>query len=277
MTAIVDFVQATSLELTPSELRLPPLIWSAISAINRIHRLWRWYRKANTYANPDHLVHLFAGHTMTYVLGDNVMIKIAAQCLLVATRLLECAQQQTIVYQDGKKLIAEIYGRYPNIVEIKWTKQTKHLSPSTMYRLEYAQAHVRQRIRRIVLAVITFFQSISKLTMTLMDTIDAFYLSQSDRDGINESFVNLAKWIDTAVDHKEALLQGLSQNQKLIEKILSHSPLKYDQLYRAVANTLEKTERLHRHVKKASSFANGLLVETGKRAINTGMIVTGLA
>lgn len=283
MTPIADFVQTTSQELTPSNLRLPPLLWSTISAINKAHRLWRWYRKANVYSNPNNFAHLIAGHTMNFFLGDSLMLKIAAQCLLIATRLLDCAQQQVVVHQEGKKLLDEIRGRYPTFVDVPWPKhrEGRWLSPSTVYYWKYAMANVRERVQRIALSAMAFCRSAFTLTMCLMDTIDAFYLSPTNPhdgygEGINEGFVNLMKWIDTAVDNKESLLQGLSQNQALIEKILSGSPLSYSHLYAAVEKALEKTETIHRHVKKVSSMANGALIDMGKKAINTGMVVAGL-
>lgn len=279
MTAISEFVRTTAYEITSTQFRLPGFMWSALSSFNQVHAAWRWYRKGILYSNPDNFSQLLTGHVVNFVCGESTLLKIAAQSLLVATRLLECARQQASIYNEGKRLIAAIKGHYPYPLDIAWSNASCPfvLSPSSLYTWKVICLSAWHRVTRVAIIASKIFFKMFILSMCIMDTIDAFYISPTTKnEAINECCLNIIQWLDTLVDSKEVLLQGLTENREVIEKILKGSPVTYIQLQSSVASALNVTETLQQQVKKVTTFGNGLLINVGKQSLHGALVVTGI-
>lgn len=269
MTPIITCVQTLTYDFTPSPLRLSPVFWNAFAVLNKIHSVWRWYRRAELYANPNNLAQLLAGHAVNFIVGDLLLVRIAAQCLLISTRVLECVRQQTVLHQSGQLWIAAVKGYYPKPVPHSWKSHSQW---------KRAAESLWNRIERIAYCTFIMMRHAFELSMRVMDAIDAFCLSPYTRnEGINEGFVNAMKWLNAIVENKEELLEGLADNREVIERILQNSPLTYPQLYNGVSQTLEKTEIAYEKAQKVSKFSNGILIDLGKRMIGGAMVVIGLA
>lgn len=280
MTPLLVFAQKSTYELTTPGNRLPPFLWTAFTTINKIHGIWRWYRRVELYRNPDNLAQLLAGHLVNLAIGDMLLLRVAAQCLLISTRILECAQQQTILHRAGQDWFAAVQGHYPKPYKSLWHKnhQTTWISPSSAATLKAMSASFWNRLKRIAACTAVVFMHLFKLSMNIMDAMDAFCLSPHTRnEGINEGFVNAMKWLDNLVENKEELLNGLSANKTLVEKILQNSPITYTQLHGCVTKTVENTEIVYQNAKKISNFANGVIVDMGKRALLGSMVMIGLS
>jgi hypothetical protein len=279
MTPLFNFAQTSTYDLTPSHLRLPPFIWTTFTTLNYIHGIWRWYRRIDLYRNPDNLAQLLAGHAVNIAFGDALLLRVAAQCLLVATRLLDAARQQAAVCRSGRRLIAAIKGDYPKPLLIEWDRKCHSwLSPSTVYWWQSSTFCLRERVQRIAACIFELLIKTFKLSMKIMDVIDAFCWSPSTKnEGVTESFINITKWLEAVIDQKEELLTGLTNNQAVIEKILKNSPITYSQLNSVLLNALEKTEAVFKGVKKLSTLGNGACINFGKQAVGGGMVVIGLA
>lgn len=278
MTPLLTLAQTTTYEMTPPASRLPPFVWSAFATINKVHGLWRWYRRAEVYSNPNNFAQLLAGHALNMVLGDTLMLRIAAQCLLISTRMLECIQQQAIVFEAGRNWIAAIKGHYPTYHKVSWEKNLPILSPGTEQSIGLMFRSAMTRIERIARCTMTLVVETFTLSMRIMDAVDAFCLSPHTRnEGINEGFVNAIKWLDALTENKEELLYGLEENKPIIEKIIKGSPLTYEALRSGVERTLEKTGTMQKGARQVADFGNGVLVDMAKRIASGSMVVTGLA
>ncbi len=166
-----------------------------------------------------------------------LLLRIAAQCLLISTRVLECAQQQTVLYRSGQRWLTAVQDHYPQPNRCSWKSEHKNRwsSPSSAAWLRTTSQSFWNRIKRIAACAAIVFIHFFKLSMCIMDAIDAFCLSPYTRnEGINEGFVNAMKWLDNLVENKEELLQGLNSNKVLIERILRGSPINYTQLHSCV-------------------------------------------
>lgn len=273
----VGFIQTATYDLTPEQLRLSPFFWTAFTALNKIHGVWRWYRRVDVYRNPDNLVQLLAGHAVNYVFGDSVIVRIAAQCLLVATRLLECVQQQAELYQSCCRWMEAVKGQYPKIVKVKWLRECSYGSPSTIHWWRLTAHSLVERVKRIIFCTLSVFKHAFKLSMCIMDVMEAFYWSPSvKQDAVGESFVNITKWLTVAVEQKEELLQGIADNKAIIQKLLERSPLTYQMLYQGIERTLDNAETVFHGVKTISDLGGKTALRIGKRMISGGMVVMGL-
>lgn len=280
MTALFSSIHKASYELTPAHLRLSPAVWTAIASLNKIHGAWRWYRRFEVYRNPDNLAQLIAGHATQLVLGDTLIVRIAAQCLLVATRLLDCAQQQAALYRSGQRLIATIKGHYQPSYRLSWEHSQGYciLSPSSVYWWKTMALTLWERTTRIVLCSLNLFKHVFKLSMRMMDVVDAFCWSPAvQEDSINEGFVNVSKWLKAVVEKKEDLLAGVTENREIIERFMEYSPFTYDQLHSGLVKALDKTEVAYQGVKTLSDLGGDAAISLGKRALSGGMVVVGMA
>jgi hypothetical protein len=276
----LTFAQTATYDLTPSSSRLPPFFWTAFIAINQIHGIWRWYRRIELYRHPDNFTQLLAGHITHLVLSDLLILRIAAQCLLITTRILECAEQQTRLYQCGQQWMSVFKGHYPLPLRTSWNQphDTVWLSPSSSHWLKHSSCTLWENAKRITSCTAMIFIHLFTLSMRIMDAIDAFSLSPHTRyEGINEGFVNAMKCLNRLSENKEELLDGMTNNRLLIERLLNGSSITYHQLHSTATKALEKTEQVYRQAKKVSDFGNGILVSFGKRIVNGGMVVIGLA
>ena len=280
MGPILSFAQTSAYELTPPGTRLPPFLWSAFATVNKIHGIWRWYRRVEVYRNPNNFSQLLAGHLVNLVVGDRLLIRIAAQCLLICTRVLECAQEQVVLYQAGSQWMEAVKGRYPMPCKRSWKIRQSHAlcSPSSAAWIQLKSQALWNRVKRITFCTAKVFLHLFQLSMRLMDAIDTFSLSPHTRnEGINEGFVNAMKWMDNLVENKEELLQGIRTNRILIERILRGSPFTYEQLNHCVSKTMEKTEAIYDKVKKISDYGNGIFIDLGKRMLRGGMLMIGVS
>lgn len=280
MTPLISFAQTATYDLSPPASRLPPFVWTAFTAINKLHGVWRWYRRAELYSNPDNFAQLLAGHAVNIIVGDTLILRIAAQCLLIATRILECVQQQAALINAGQSWLSAVKGHYAPKAKISWKELSPHpfLSPSTDYWLRSTGQSISYKVGRIARSTIILFVEAFTLSMKIMDAVDAFCLSpQTRNEGLNEGFINTIKWLDALTENKEELLNGLEDNRAIIEKIVSGSPLTYETIHSGVEKTLDRTEKIQKRAKQAASFSNGLLVEMGKKIASGGMVLAGLA
>lgn len=279
MTPLLAFAQTSAYELTPPIHRLPPFLWTAFTALNKVHGVWRWYRRIDLYTKPDTLSQLLAGHMINFAIGDRLLLRVAAQCLLISTRVLECAQQQKKLSESIQRWVWAAKGYYPKPIRQKWNKQTHHLwqSPSSTDWFKKKWQGLLNRIERIMECTAMVFFHCFKLSMRLMDAIDVFSLSpHTSNEGVNELFVNAMKWMDNIVENNEELLKGLEVNRPLIEKILHNSPITYVQLHTTVTKTLEKTETVYHKAKAISRIGDGALINLGSRMIHGGRIILGV-
>ncbi|MBA3816135.1 MAG: hypothetical protein H0X29_06380 [Parachlamydiaceae bacterium] len=279
MTAITEFVRNTAYEITTPQCRLPGCVWSALTSLNQVHSVWRWYRRAALYRNPDNFSQLLTGHAINFVFGESTILKIAAQSLLIATRLLECARRQASLYHEGARLIQAIKGHYPSPIDVPWIEHSSFFlfSPSSVHGWKVFSLSLWDRTSRSIYIITRIFLKTFTLSMCIMDTIDAFYISPTTKnEAITESCLNIILWLDTLVDKKEALLQGISENKEIIEIILKGSPFTYSQLEASISSALTTTEAIQQQAKKITSIGNGCLVEIGKRSLQGALIVAGI-
>lgn len=269
MIPLATLVQTTAYDLTPASSRMSSFLWTGFVALNKVHAAWRWYRRTEVYTNPNNLAHLLAGHAVNFFVGDVVILRVAAQCLLITTRLLDCVQQQAVVCQAGRSWQAAVMGHYAKSYYPSWE------SP---YPMKSYLHTVWDRIQHIAICTFQVLIQTFRLSMSIMDSIDAFCLNPTTRnEAINEGFVNAMKWMDTAVKNKDELMRGIVSNRETIERFLQGSPLTYTQLHDGLEKTLEKTEVVYNQAKKISTFSNGALIKNGKRVADEVKVTLGLA
>lgn len=268
MTSVVGLVQNTTCDLSSSQLQVPPFIWGAVTILNKVHYYWRWMRAAEVYGNPDNLMHLMGGHALKWALGDNALVRIAAQSVMICNRI--------ILSVEAYNTLARACRRW---TQVCWHRPLKRrmlhhplpynewISPSTALWLRFYVQPLLNRITKVFLATWQVITGMFELSMRIMDTVDAFALSPvSTNDGLNEIFVNTSGCINTLANNKENLLISLKEQRSLIEKILKPSFISFDQLHGAVERCIQ-TASFVQSATKTTRLVGRSLVTAGRNAI----------
>ncbi len=268
MNPIVTTVQNATWGLIPATEQTPKPIWAIFKGVHYIHQLWRWYRHAEVYSNPDNFQNLMLGHVLNYVAGDNTVLRIAAQCVLIANRILTCVEQCANMFNAYQQLANAIKGNYPRHRISKWsTKQPSSIySPSTKQWMKKGWDSAGNRVKRIAIALFCLFKEMFKLSMCIMDAIESFSLSPTTRnESINQLFVNATQSIDRLVGTQEMLRDGLVRHREIIAQFLigMGSQWKVEYLIGTVESTLEGAKK----IQKVAHFGDGIIPDLGKRMI----------
>jgi hypothetical protein len=247
MTTPVKFVQNATYVFTPETSRVPRSLWTVFVVFNKIHATWRWYRRYNLYTQQQSMAQLFAGHVVDNIISETHFLRIAAQSLLIATRILECVKAQEDFCNNYGAWKRGLTGNYTISRPVRWrTEPVGPFSASTVSQMEHFGARAKERVVRVASTTSQLAKSMFFLSMKVMDTLDAInWTPEARRDAVVESFVNIGIWLDTAVNNKETLLDGLERNKRLIEHILTMTPVSYSQLHSGVSSALRNTERVH--------------------------------
>lgn len=277
MNPLISFVQATTYESTPIHLRMPRPVWHLFTLVNKVHAGWRWYRKVELYKTPGKFFQLLAGHALHFLAGDLLVVRIAAQSLLIATRVLECTQQQGSLCKEARKWSAAV--RAPDSINFRMRKSRRRvywISPSSFYFLEHSIECLLLRIQKIAHHTFKLFIRVFRLSMGMMDVMDVLCLNpQSSHDAMNESVVNLIKWIDAIVENRKELLAGIKGNRQIIQRLLENSPLTYEQFYEAVSRTIQGTRAIQKKVNALSEKEKKFMIGLGKRVAGNSLVIMG--
>lgn len=277
MIPLISFVQTTAYEATPPSLRLPRFAWHLFSMINKVHGAWRWYRKVELYTTPDRFFELLAGHVLHFVVGDLFIVRIAAQSLLIATRILECSQQQAAFCRTGKKWLRAFSSPEYQYAHSPLIKGKKWISPSSFCWWRQIGADFAARVQAIVHFSFKLFERGFRLSMSLLDALDAICLNpHTAQDAMQESVVNIMKWIDAIVENRQELLKRVGENRQIIERLLEKSSLTYEQFYAALVKTIQGTRAVQQTVKFISVSARRRILEAGKIASTSSLVIMGV-
>lgn len=268
MTSVVGLIQKTTLDLSSSQWTLPPCVWGAIKVINQIHFCWRWYRAVEVYSNPNNLLHLIGGHALQRALGENILIRVAAQVVMICNRIILCVDAHNALAKDCKHL-ADLCWRRPlkryllrgPLPRYAW------VSPSTVIWMRYHIAPLHVRTAAIMRSTWNVIMGLFVLSMRMMDAADAFAFSAStSAEGVHELFVNTAGCINTLVTNKNELLISLEKQRGLIEVLLKPTCIKFDQLHQAVKSGIRAAEMAQKASQNTSLLSRSLLI-AGRDAV----------
>lgn len=274
MIPVVNVVHSSAESLMPADTKIPGCAWGFFSAIHKVHRVWRWYTKAKIYSNPDNFYKLVGGHVLNLTMGDNVLLRIAAQCVLIVTRILKCVNQMVALTKAYHNWIDAIKGNYTHYHSMK--KISPIYENSTKGCLSATFGAIIERVKRIAIATFHLLKCLFKLSMCFMDAIESFSLSPTTRnESINELFVNSTSFIDDLVKNQRRLLDCLEDNHNLVSQILEGigSPMKVNVLTDALSKSLAAAET----VQTVANAGGGIIKKTAKNAIFGAAAMIGMA
>lgn len=253
--AVVSTVHTTVRTLTPTSISVPGPLWGIFSVVLKVSSLWRWYRKAEIYTNPKNFQQLVAGHVVNFAFGGSMVLRVAAQCILIAHRILSCVEQMGNVSGAYRNWVNAITGGSLTSRKIKWDKGTEEssscCSASSTDWWKSVFNSTLERIKAIAITTFTMLKETFVLSMTFMDAIESFSMSPETRnESINEIFVNGTEFLDKMEKQQDLLVDCLYENKNTVSNILKGigSSFTADQLIDGASKGLETAKTVNRVV-----------------------------
>jgi hypothetical protein len=194
------------------------------------------------------------------------MIRIAAHCVLIMTRILACVEGQIAVHRAYHDWINSLKGTHPHHHLWKTYDSVSACSPSFANWSNVTTERIAKRIQQIAICTLRLVGELFALSMCLMDAIEAFSLNpQSRHESINEVFVNSNYCVDQLVENKDFMLAKLKHNKPLVAMILVGIGTNYK--VEQLIETVEKAINTVENVQKVVKFSKGPALTFGKRIL----------
>ncbi len=215
------------------------------------------------------------GATLNFAAGDNRGIKIAAQTVLVALRVVECVENYAKLQIHYNALVEEIKGYAIAPLKPSWKQWGKPiiLTPAAFQTLQDASALKCYRFKRIVYLCCMVAFHIFDLSMCVYDASQAMNLDNDFiNDNINEIFLNGIDLWNKLTSDLPYLALKLHENTLVIDSLLqniSRSPIKTSHLIkvcRGVAAIREKVHNAASAVKGACIYSAEKVAEGARKA-----------
>jgi hypothetical protein len=269
--SVVGIVQSTAQQTVSQGSEMSGFLGTCYQMIHKVHRLWRWYRRAEVYCNPDNILKLAAGHSVNWLAGDNAIVNVAAQVVLVATRITDCVEEQVCVAYEAKKFWSRASDPYALCPKVKWNKSVEGrawISPSAVMWWKEVLVWIVDRIKRIAKGIFSIAKRLFLLSMKTLDAAEAFSYDKVKNERLNELFVNSSKCLKVLVQNKVLLMHGLKKYRRVIKQILqnTHSMFTVDQFLDIVSKSLGVAESVHDGIEKASEAVGVVGRDFAKRA-----------
>ncbi len=115
------------------------------------------------------------GHALHRLARDRLLIKVAAQCVLIAARITACAEQYRTCYRAYRSLSDAFHGIYPLLIS----------RDASFYRLR----KTAYRMQEIAKCALQLLVEVFQLSMCYMDALAALSFSaETQDDAIKELF-----------------------------------------------------------------------------------------
>lgn len=212
---------------------LPKVVTTFYSVIHRVHSLWRRYRKASLYANPDTLLKMIGGHFLYMIVHNKKVedyIGVAAQCILLVERITACIKS-LIELQKAYKFLKKAWkteiplqlrepyrlNMFPYVLSA--TTEMKYFSYIDKLKL---------RVRALAYMCFLLIKEVFLLSMRTLDAVEAFHVTPERRaEATRELFVNggalcsLLKGKEESEDYQDQLVCLLKNHQDILDNIFS--------------------------------------------------------
>ncbi len=260
MIDLVGVVSTTSFQATGTPVSLPLPFMIVFSAFNRVHHLWRWYKRAEIYSNPNNFLALAAGHAVNALAGDKIPVKLPVLCVLVAQRILMVVDQTFRMQECFRKLKNAFRDEYSKTYSYKVVKNEN----------KYHLKRTTEKIKRIVTSLLLIFKEAFILSMRMIDAIEIFYMNPDTmNDGVGEVFVNAKQVLEKLERDKKELQNALINSKPVIEKVLKAigSPFNANDFIDISSDALDKAAVISKISNETTGPVAMVIQEIGKRFI----------
>ncbi|MDP1834505.1 MAG: hypothetical protein Q8K75_01120 [Chlamydiales bacterium] len=251
MQAILSISDIGSASTIPSSVLLPTPINMLIHIMNRVHWVWRWnFTITQVWGNTNNLKKYILGHIVNFVAGNNIIVRVAAQVTMIATRIIDLGKQKVRTYYAFCDVYDAIFVSHPIRAKVRLPRGRPSFLQEFLGPDHYIWAMKKKEVlqvysTRILKSVLELFKQMFYTSMCYMDVIEAFTINpETTNTAINHVFIHASTILDDMSQNKQHIHATLIRHKSLIEKILLGigGPCKVETLISAVGTTLTTAE-----------------------------------
>lgn len=266
----IDAIHQTTATVSPEQTRIPEFFTKSIKALCWIHAIWRGSRTARAARDIPSFVSYLGGVALNLGYGDRRGVKIAAQAVVIALRVVECVENYAALQIYFKALVAELKGHAIVPLKPSWKQSLKpgFIPPSSFQALKDAAGLKWYRTKRVAYLCAMIAYHIFDLSMCVFDATQALSIDNDYvNDNINEIFLNGYDLWNKLTSDLPFLAQKLNENSMVIDALIqniSRTPVKTSQLLKvctAAAAVREKTCN-------AAGIVKNVVVYGAEKAVN---------
>jgi hypothetical protein len=237
--------------MVPSSMLLPTPVNMLIHLMNRVHWLWRWnFTITQVWSNTNNLKKFIIGHVVNLVVGHNMIVRVAAQVVMIIQRIIELGKQKVRTYYAICNLYDAVFISHPIRPKVRLPRGQPSVIQELLGPDHYIWAMRKKETFqiycfRVLKCAIELLKQMLYTSMCYMDVIEAFTISpENSRTAISHAFINASRILDDMSQNKQYIHATLIRHKGLVEKVLAGigSPCQADSLISAVATTLNTAE-----------------------------------
>jgi hypothetical protein len=228
----LDAIHETTSSLSPISHQLPAFFSKSVKVICAVHAFWRGTRTARAARDAPSFGLYLAGLGLNLAFGDRKGVKVAAQAVLIALRIVECVEHYIALQILYEELVQELTGHAIVPMQTTWKgpKGWIFLSPSIHHAIQWECAVKSHRAKRIATIIARIAYRLFDLSMCILDASKAFSLDNEHvSDNVNELFLNSYDLWQKLTTDMPFLQEKLQEHSHTIDTLISktsRSPLK---------------------------------------------------
>lgn len=269
---VSTLIQKTINELSPNGLNLPEEVYGVFYALHYVQATYRWAQRV--FVNSQDITKFTAGCVFNQALQDALKIRECAVYLLIATRIMDCVDQQNKLQKSWNKWKSAVEGNYLKPVYAPWSTkaQDPYFSESTWVWIRFNAEDLSNRVYLLFIRTYKVGENAFLLSLRIADAVDNAIdglemNSKIQNDGVNELFFNFSKWTNKFVENKELLVDGLRSRKEVIDIFLRNlsSVITSDQVINSAVESLNIASNFCKSANNATKTVDGFMFEWARK------------
>lgn len=256
MGPILSLVDNATNNLIPGGTPYPSFLLGAAHLLNQIHWLWCWkHQYLTVYSNANNFKKYAGGCLINAVVGNNDLLRSAAQVVLITRRILDCGKQKVVVYRAWTEVVKSWNIDYKKQVRVEISTSLQDAGFLEQMVDEETYIWIKKTQEAVVLCVLHVGEKLKFLCWELLQlsvcyrlVIEAMSLNPTVRDAaVNELLLHSSEIFENISANRKMIHQELCSNKALIQKIMTtmHMPISADSLIEGVGQSLETAEAVY--------------------------------
>lgn len=238
----------------PSYPTLPPFVMKGVLLLTRVHFYWKYHRSAEELYKESYPFHkLAAGHTLSWFVGNNQLVCLAAQVVLVTRRLMDYLHQQNRFFRSYKEWNKAITFRYRPPTFLRSKGWADRWIPGLL-RLRIGSYKLACRLKRLAVTTFYLVKEAFLFSMRALDLMEALVLDQSEKKkSLSHLFLHTSHLLNQLMENRHFLAEELRTHKPTVQSLLNQVGAMYtvDELVKALEGstaTIERVQAIKRRI-----------------------------
>lgn len=218
-----------------------------VSLLTRVHYYWKFHRSAEElYKESYPFQKLAAGHALAWFVGNNQIVRLAAQVILVARRLMDYLHQQNRFFFSYQEWVKAVTFRYKPPTFLR-SKNCADLWIPGLLRLRICSYRLACRLKRIGVTTFYLLKNAFLFSMRAIDLMEALSLNNDEqKKNLNRLFLHTSRLLDQLMENRHFLAEELRAHKPTVQSLLNQVGAAYtvDELVKALEGSAAAVNRV---------------------------------